>query len=1059
MFTRDTDESELEDEGGDNSFRGDTGDDEINGMSDTGTSEVEVQTVIRGGDTPYGKTRNEDKADAARKGKDATVRMDVEDYTDKETHPAQGVSSEDPFEEVASPIIQGGNKAYVKNEQVDSIHVKARKVGSGGEEEEELPGGGEAYGYESDENDTSGRDQNGDGHVSLSDAGINGNGDPSSIVPEDVLIRREGEIGDSHRRRGQNFSGEGLYTFEDEERQHNHVMKKGYGKMINDNIIDTMVHKTFNNIKYDTSNDGALVGDADGAELGSGGQNIRRHKRCAPLFDDAGVKKEGEKKKVKKYEHEARVKGEEGAEYQVVRSKGGSQAKVRTKEEPRGGEVETTSTANPSGEPSRTDNFHLYCQNHDKIFGDGNGRDFFKSGTGGMTGCVHSGDMHNGDTGSDGVDAPDSSSSPLGREKSEHIWKNELGEISNIIYDTNEHDHPMEEENQVGDKGGTNQVGGNGGEHKMIYPSIYEKDKKEWFLANSNDEWLVHKLCDWLYNPKDRLYFNIRTQGIYYVKDGSFLKFENSFEERGDVSVSRSGSDDVHKNSFSFEVNSDDPLLNKKGKTCSKADGGTVYRNMNDMVNDHSVRANPCVSVEESGSMGSNSSRMISRSSSGGRGTAAETGSIILRGDKREQRNGVLTRGSTSSESAAREDYSGDNRSSDNRSSDCRSSDNRSSDHRSSDRRSSGRRPASRENAEANDETVEEFSMVLEDDLVCGTYSKMGDHNRCENEDFYVTKDILDLNNVSESDGLCFFSGVFDGHGGSTCARYVMNHLKTNVIAKFRQSFLITCKKQTNEKETKLNDLSVEIRALYDSCIKGFDMTDKNYIELAKKNNCNDGSTACVVLIYGPDDDGSLKVLCANCGDSGALICHDRKPVKLSLRHKPDLQEERVRILKCGGIIANINGINRIITKHKVKGQTGREKTFLALSTSRSFGDISYKVPRKIVLCKPFISVYTIDFDLDSFLVLATDGILNVLTDKEIIDIVWRNIHRKPEEAAEEVVHEASRRDSTDDKTCTVIFFYWRKDIFRGESEDASVEAPPREEAPGEDINMFSEVF
>uniref|UniRef100_A0A8C9GUR5 Probable protein phosphatase 2C 17 n=1 Tax=Piliocolobus tephrosceles TaxID=591936 RepID=A0A8C9GUR5_9PRIM len=241
-------------------------------------------------------------------------------------------------------------------------------------------------------------------------------------------------------------------------------------------------------------------------------------------------------------------------------------------------------------------------------------------------------------------------------------------------------------------------------------------------------------------------------------------------------------------------------------------------------------------------------------------------------------------------------------------------------------------------------------------------------------------------------------------------------------------------------------------------------MTDKNYLEIAKKNGYYDGCTACIILIYGPDNDGSLKVLCANCGDSGALICHNGKALNLSLSHKPEVREEKMRILKCGGNIVNINGINRVITKPtNLKNQNNsknkKPNNFLALSVSRTFGDINYKLPKKILISKPSISVYTIDFDLDSFIVLATDGILNVLTDENIIDIVWNNRHKKPEQAAEEVVKEATKRGSKDDKTCTVIFFYWRKDIFGNVPETDTVEIVKQDEPKEEDINMFSEAF
>ncbi|EUD64624.1 hypothetical protein C922_04970 [Plasmodium inui San Antonio 1] len=1036
MITRDKDESEVEEEGGDNSFRGGR-DGERNGLSYNGSSGGEVQMVVPVGDATYEKIK-EDKAERTRKGEDASMRMDIEDYTDKEAHPEQRLLTEDPLEEVAP--FQGGNKAHVKNEQMESINFKAIKVVPGGEEKR-LSGG--AYGYVSDENGTSGRGQNGavtPGGAANRAGAVNQAGAANcSDVPEDLIILPADEIGDRRRRRV-NSSGEGLYTDEDKEGQDNHMMKRGFQKWHNENIMGKVAEKSCNNIMDDTSNDFTVIDAPDDTALERGAQNRGSHKRSKPLFDDPSVKQEGEKKMKKGQE--------ETADYGVVRGKAGNQTKVRTKKEPRGRawraakkedvakegdteNVERTTSGDPPRGPSRKDNFHLYCQNYNKIFGDAGDRDVSKCETGGMMSSTR--DAPSGDTDSGNTRSENTRSDPihpldsrtLAKQKDEESWKNQLSEIWSIIYDTNGDGNPVN---------GKNQLRVNNRKNKIIYPSIYKGDKKEWFRAKKEGEWLVHKLCDWFYNEKEKLYFNIKTEGIYYVKDGSFLKIESSFDERGGDSGSGNRSDsrrgsfseNVHEEGFSYEFHSDDTLLNKKGKT-TNGDGRNLSANVSDMVSDQSVPVEVSVSIEDNGSMRSSSSRVISRSSSGDAGAEADSGSSNLRSDKTEQGNGSADSGSPGSGSP--------------------------------DNRSLDRRRPNRDNGEGNDETVEEFSMVLEDDLVCGTYSQKGDHSRCENEDLYVTKEILDLNNVSESDGLCFFSGVFDGHGGSNCARYVMKHLKTNLIAKFRQSFLITCKKQSKEKESKPNDFSAEIRALYDSCIKGFDMTDKNYIELSKKYHYKDGCTACIVLIYGPDDDGSLKVLCANCGDSGGLICHDRKPVKLSVMHKPDLQEERMRIIKCGGIIANIKGINRIITKHKVKGQTVREKTYLALSTSRSFGDILYKVPKKIVLCKPFISVYTIDFDMDSFLVLATDGILNVLTDKEIIDIVWRNIHRKPEEAAEEVVHEASRRGSTDDKTCTVIFFYWRKDIFRGKSEDASMDAPPREESPGEDINMFSEVF
>ncbi|CXJ29286.1 protein phosphatase PPM4 [Plasmodium berghei] len=536
----------------------------------------------------------------------------------------------------------------------------------------------------------------------------------------------------------------------------------------------------------------------------------------------------------------------------------------------------------------------------------------------------------------------------------------------------------------------------------ISFPMKYEDAPNEWYITSDNSDWVVNKQCNWLYNFKDKLYFNIKSQEIYFEENCDFFLVDNSIDKG-----------EKENNGYSEYIYEDNKNM------CEYNENKYFETNIKKSYNEEIPK-----------SEGNNkSSKHNNCSTNGNIQKQYSNENMIIMNDNVSRNNMVsaiiLSSNNINNNGNIDNAYDNDNI----------------------------------DNVYNNEETVEEFSMILEDDLVCGTCSKIGSHNRNENEDFYITKDILDLNNVSENDSLCFFSAIFDGHGGSNCARYVMSHLKTNLIAKFRQSFLITCKKHYKEKNTKINELSVAIKALYDSCIKGFEMTDKNYLELSKKYDYKDGATSCVVLIYGPDEDGSLKVLCANCGDSCAFICHDRKPIKLSLQHKPDLQEERIRILRCGGIIANINGINRIITKHKDKNSNNREKTFLALSTSRSFGDIPYKIPKKIVLCKPFISVYTIDFDLDSFLVLATDGILNVLTDVEIIDIIWKNIHQTPEYAAEEVVKEATKRGSTDDKTCTVIFFNWRKDIFNKNTKNVNFDGEiPQDYSNPEDINMFSEI-
>ena len=78
------------------------------------------------------------------------------------------------------------------------------------------------------------------------------------------------------------------------------------------------------------------------------------------------------------------------------------------------------------------------------------------------------------------------------------------------------------------------------------------------------------------------------------------------------------------------------------------------------------------------------------------------------------------------------------------------------------------------------------------------------------------------------------------------------------------------------------------------------------------------GCTATVALIT------TLEIYVANAGDSRTVVCERGNAVELSKDHKPDLPEERIRIMKAGGEVSE-----------------GRVNGMLALS--RAIGDFDYK--------------------------------------------------------------------------------------------------------------------
>ena len=128
------------------------------------------------------------------------------------------------------------------------------------------------------------------------------------------------------------------------------------------------------------------------------------------------------------------------------------------------------------------------------------------------------------------------------------------------------------------------------------------------------------------------------------------------------------------------------------------------------------------------------------------------------------------------------------------------------------------------------------------------------------------------------------------------------------------------------------------------------------------------GSTCVVAVIR----NNTLTV--ANAGDSRAVLCRRGEAVALSRDHKPQDEDERARIQNAGGFV-----------------QEGRVNGSLALS--RAIGDLEYKrstslpAHKQIVTAHPEITVNEIK-DGDEFLVIACDGIWDVLTSQQTVDFV-----------------------------------------------------------------------
>jgi len=208
------------------------------------------------------------------------------------------------------------------------------------------------------------------------------------------------------------------------------------------------------------------------------------------------------------------------------------------------------------------------------------------------------------------------------------------------------------------------------------------------------------------------------------------------------------------------------------------------------------------------------------------------------------------------------------------------------------------------------------------------------------------------------------YLAVFDGHGGNKIARYACDHLLSFII---------------KQDEYALGEIAIAIQ-------KGFMEFDRTLKYHPQFKYLLEGTTAVIVLIKGGN------VYCGNAGDSRAIACIKDELVALSNDHKPTVKNEERRIIAAGGWIAS----------KRVNGN---------LSLSRAFGDFVFKYntrksdEQQIITAMPDVTVHPLTSDWD-FIVLACDGIWDVMKSQEVIEFVKTRLSRamEPEMICEDML-------------------------------------------------------
>ncbi|GJN07190.1 hypothetical protein PR202_ga24998 [Eleusine coracana subsp. coracana] len=249
------------------------------------------------------------------------------------------------------------------------------------------------------------------------------------------------------------------------------------------------------------------------------------------------------------------------------------------------------------------------------------------------------------------------------------------------------------------------------------------------------------------------------------------------------------------------------------------------------------------------------------------------------------------------------------------------------------------------------------------------------------------------------------FCGVFDGHGplGREVSRHVRDTLPSKLSSYLKpktedlssSSDLDSFDKSDSTSFSDTSDENQLLSTWKNIFVKTFEDVDQELREHTGMDCICSGTTAVTVVRQGDH------LFIANLGDSRAVLCtRDSKdrltPVQLTTDLKPDLPSEAARILSCKGRVFAMDD------EPDVPRLWLPDQDAPGLAMARAFGDFCLKDHG--LICTPEVYYRKLS-EKDEFLVLATDGVWDVLSNKQVIKIV--SSVSDPSKAARQLIDQA----------------------------------------------------
>ncbi|KAL5850985.1 hypothetical protein ACOSQ4_008998 [Xanthoceras sorbifolium] len=261
--------------------------------------------------------------------------------------------------------------------------------------------------------------------------------------------------------------------------------------------------------------------------------------------------------------------------------------------------------------------------------------------------------------------------------------------------------------------------------------------------------------------------------------------------------------------------------------------------------------------------------------------------------------------------------------------------------------------------------------------------------------------------------------GIFDGHGpwGHFVAKKVRESMPSSLLCNWQEtlaqtSLLPDIDLDSDKKHQRFNIWK-------HSYVKACAAVDQELVQYRKIDSFYSGTTALTIVRQGEF------IIVANVGDSRAVLATTSDdgsvvPVQLTVDFKPNLPQEAERIIECQGRVFCLEdepGVHRVWLP---------DEESPGLAMSRAFGD--YCVKDFGVISVPEVTQRHITIR-DQFVVLASDGVWDVVSNQEAVEIVSSTPDR--EKSAKRLVecaaHAWKRKRkgiAMDDISAVCLFFH-----------------------------------